>query len=49
MSVEAVKKAEKSALNKIRETEQFKTLKEDLNGESVVSEPTSQDDYKIYR
>jgi len=49
LSVEAVKKTEKSALNKIRDAEQFKSLKEDMNGESVVSEFTTEDDYKIYR
>ena len=49
ISVEAVKKTEKTALNKIRDTEQFKDLKESLNGESVVTEHLSDDDYKIYR
>ena len=49
MSVEAVKKTEKVALNKIRETEQFKDLKEAMDGESIVSEHPSDDDYKIYR
>ena len=49
MSVDAVKKTEKTALNKIRETEQFKSLKESMEGESVVAEHSSDDDYKIYR
>jgi hypothetical protein len=49
MSVDAVKKTEKVALNKIRDTAQFKDLKESMNGENVVSEHPSDDDYKIYR
>jgi hypothetical protein len=49
MSVDAVKKTEKTALNKIRETEQFMDLKESMEGENVVTEHYSDDDYKIYR
>lgn len=49
MSVDAVKKTEKAALNKIREAKQFKDLKEDLNGDSIVSESTSDDDYKVFK
>jgi hypothetical protein len=49
MSVDAVKKTEKIALAKIRETDEFRTLKEDMEGESVVGESLSDDDYKIYR
>ena len=49
MSVDAVKRTEKTALNKIRETEQFKDLKESLDGESIVTEHLSDEDYKIYR
>lgn len=49
ISVDAVKKTEKSALNKIRETEEFKDLKESMEGENIVSESTTDDDYKIYR
>jgi hypothetical protein len=49
ISIETVKKTEKIVLNKIRDTEEFKSLKEDLNGEGVVTEHTSDDDYKIYR
>jgi hypothetical protein len=49
ISVEAVKKTEKIALNKIREATQFKELKESLDGESVVSEHGGEDDYKIFK
>lgn len=49
MSVDAVKKTEKTALTKIRDTEQFKDLKESLDGESVIGDKPSDDDYKIYR
>ncbi len=49
MSVDAVKKTEKVALNKIRETVQFKDLKESMQGESIVNDHPSDDDYKIYR
>ena len=49
LSIEVVKKTEKTALTKIRNTEEFKSLKEDLEGESVVTEHSSDDDYKIYR
>ena len=49
ISVETVKKTEKSALAKIRDTEEFTSLKEDLNGESIIDEHRSDDDYKIYR
>lgn len=49
ISIETVKKTEKTALNKIRDTEEFRDLKESLNGESVVAESSSDDDYKIYR
>ena len=49
MSVEAVKKTEKIALNKIRDTDEFKDLKDSMEGESIVTEHPSDDDYKIYR
>jgi len=49
ISVEAVKKTEKIALNKIRDTEQFKDLKESLDGESIVDDKPSDEDYRIYR
>jgi len=49
ISVDTVKKTEKLALNKIRDTEQFKDLKEAMNGEAVVGDSKSDDDYKIYR
>lgn len=49
ITVDTVKKTEKSALSKIRATEQFKTLKEDLNGESIIEDHPSDEDHKIYR
>jgi hypothetical protein len=49
ISVEAVKKTEKAALAKIRDTQQFKDLKESLEGEGVVGDKSSDEDYKIYR
>jgi hypothetical protein len=49
ISVDTVKKTEKLALNKIRDTEEFKDLKEAMAGESIVNEHPSDDDYKIYR
>jgi len=49
ISIETVKKTEKNALNKIRETEEFSSLKEDLNGDSITPEHYTDDDYKIYR
>jgi hypothetical protein len=49
ISIDTVKKTEKIALAKIRETKEFSSLKEAMNGESVVSEHPSDDDYKIYR
>lgn len=49
ISVDTVKKTEKAALAKIRDTEEFSSLKEAMNGDSVVEEHTSDDDYKIYR
>jgi hypothetical protein len=49
MSVDAVKKTEKAGIAKIREAEQFKSLKEIQNGEAVVTESLSDDDHKIYR
>jgi hypothetical protein len=49
MSVDAVKKTEKVALTKIRDTDQFQDLKDSMEGENVVSEHPSDDDYKIYR
>ena len=49
ISVDAVKKTEKAAINKIRETHEFKSLKESMEGESIVSDAPSDDDYKIYR
>jgi hypothetical protein len=49
VSTETVKKVEKCALTKIRNTEAFKSLKESLNGESVLDEYLTDDDYKVYR
>ncbi len=49
ISVDTVKKTEKSALTKIRETEQFKSLKESMEGESVVNEHNPDDTHKINR
>lgn len=49
ISVETVKKTEKSALTKIRETEEFKDLKESMEGESVVNEHNPDDTHKINR
>lgn len=48
LSVETVKKIEKEALNKIRNTEQFKQLREDLNGENAFETLDSgEGDYSI--
>jgi len=49
ISVETVKKTEKSALSKIREAEQFKSIKEQYSDESIIEDSTSEEDYKIYR
>ena len=49
MSVDAVKKTEKSALNKIRGAKQFEELKESLDGESILSESCFNDDYKFHK
>jgi hypothetical protein len=50
MSVDAVRKTEKLALNKIRQAKQFEELKESLDeGESVISESTLDDYYKVYK
>lgn len=49
ISVDTVKKTEKSAISKIRDTEQFSSLKEAMNGGAVVADSDSDDDYRIYR
>jgi|GEM_PF-5993664 len=49
LSVETVKKTEKNALAKIRETEQFKSIKESHGDSAIISDSPSDDDYKIYR
>jgi len=46
VSVETIKKIEKTALNKMRDHKSFSDLKS--NGEAVISESEPQD-YKIYR
>lgn len=49
ISIDTVKKVEKSAIAKIRDTDNIKALKESMEGESVVTEHVTEDDYKIYR
>jgi hypothetical protein len=49
MSVEAVKRTEKAALSKMREAEEFSSLKEEMDGESVVEERSLDEAYKVYR
>jgi len=49
ISVETVKKTEKNALTKIRNTNAMKDLKGLSGGDAIVSESESEDDYKIYR
>jgi len=49
VSVDTVKKTEKVGLSKIRENDVFKQLKESLDGDPIVEERVTQDDYKIYR
>jgi hypothetical protein len=50
ISVEAVKQTERIALNKIRQAKQFEELENSLDeGESVVSEFFTDEDYKIFR
>lgn len=49
ISIETVKKTERSALAKIRETEEFSSLKSQLNGEGVVDEHSTDNDYRIYK
>ena len=48
LSVETVKKIEKEAMNKIKNREEFVSLKKDLNGESVFEQsPSFEGDYEI--
>jgi DNA-directed RNA polymerase sigma subunit (sigma70/sigma32) len=48
LSVETVKKVEKEAMNKIRNREEFASLKEELNGESIFEHSGSNDgDFEI--
>ena len=50
VSVETVKKTEKEALVKFRESEQFAEIKEEYGDDNIVGEtPMSDEDYKIYR
>ena len=48
ISLDTVKKTEKSGLGKIRETKEFSDLRQSHDG-PIVSEAVSEDDYKIYR
>lgn len=49
LSIDTVKKVEKTALNKVRDNTKFKRIKDENGGEAVVTESPSDDDYKIYR
>lgn len=49
ISVETVKKTEKQALHKIRDTEQFKSIKESHSDEQIIADVSSDEDYQIYR
>ena len=50
VSVDTVKKTEKEALVKIRESTQFNEIQEQYGDDNVVGEtPMTDDDYKIYR
>lgn len=47
LSVETVKKIEKEAMNKIRNREEFISLKKDLEGGSIFEQSGSGDDYQV--
>lgn len=49
LSVETVKKIEREAMNKIRNTESFKTLREDLKGDSAFEQHDDQGEYGVSR
>ncbi len=49
ISVETVKKSEKSGLTKIRAAEEFKSLKAIHGADSIVTEVDDDMDYSIYR
>ena len=49
ISVDTVKKIEKSALTKMRATEGVKAIKDLHGGDAVMEDSESEDDYKIYR
>lgn len=48
ISIDTVKKTEKTALSKVRDAEEFKILSEELNGDSII-DVSSDEDYKIFR
>jgi len=49
VSVDTVKKIEKVALQKVRDSEDFRRIKDDLDeGESVIDEKLSDEDLSIY-
>jgi len=48
LSVDTVKRVEKEAMNKIRNREEFASLREDLDGESIFEDSSSSDgDFEI--
>lgn len=49
ISVETVKKIEKTALNKIKEDPTFTTIKENNDGEAIVPDFNSEEDFKIFK
>jgi len=50
ISVETVKKTEKTALSKVRNSQQFLEIKDEYGEEKVVEDAkSSHEDYKIYR
>jgi hypothetical protein len=49
VSIDTVKKTEKIALNKVRENQVFKIIKEEHKGEAIVADSSVGDDYKIFR
>jgi hypothetical protein len=49
VSVDTVKKAEKSGLQKIRVTEEFKEIKDAHGDGSIIADTDSDSDYTVYR
>jgi len=49
LSVETVKKIEKEAMNKIKNSEEFANLRKDLDGESIFEAGDSDGDFEIGR